>query len=86
MANPRVQDLGWGDERATDSEENNGWRLLGMNYVVRHCSRCLPCIIRLILSLTQERVVPWSSFTDETKAQQGQGWDASQASGSGACS
>lgn len=32
MANPRVQDLGWGDERATD-EENNGWRLLGMNYV-----------------------------------------------------
>lgn len=33
MANPRVQDLGWGNERATDSEANNGWRLLGMNYV-----------------------------------------------------
>lgn len=43
LANPRVQDPGWGNERATNSEENNGWRLWSMNYVPSSF-RCSPCI------------------------------------------
>ena len=69
MANPRVQDPGWGHE--TNSKENNGWCLWSMNYVPGTVLGARHVLIRLILSLTQERVAPRSPFTDEeTEAQQ----------------
>ena len=76
MANPRVQapgrgEWGWGNERATNSEENNGWRLFSVNYVPGTVLRACHVLIRLILSSTQERVALRSPFTDEeTEAHQ----------------